>query len=38
MINLKGTRKRRVATLIVVIVLLVAMVGVPMISAIVSVL
>lgn len=38
MLNLKETRKKRVATLIVVIMLLIAMVGVPIISAIISVL
>lgn len=38
MLNVKGTRKRRILTLIVVILLVIAMVGVPVISAVISVL
>ncbi len=38
MLNMKGTRRRRVITLIVVILLVIAMVGVPVISAVISVL
>ncbi len=38
MLNLKESRKKRVVTLIVVIMLLIAMIGIPVISAVISVL
>lgn len=37
MLNLRETKKKRVITLVVVILVLIAMVGVPIISAIISV-